>query len=228
VRYTEILHVPRPICVIPFVSPARLILCLLPVSLIAATPDLGPLLKAVETRYNHAQTLQVVFHEAYTGPGQPRRTESGTLLLRKPGRMRWDYSSPQGKLFVSDGRFLWLYTPSNNQVEKMKIKESDDMRAPLAFLLGKLHFDKEFRNIQGQPLADGTRITGEPKTDTLPYTQVEFVVGRDNQIRHVQVIGFDKSILEFDFEQEKLNPALEAKLFQFHVPPGAELVETAQ
>jgi outer membrane lipoprotein carrier protein len=142
--------------------------------------------------------------------------------------MRWDYSSPQGKLFVSDGKFLWLYTPSNRQVEKMKIKESDDMRAPLAFLLGKLHFDKEFRNIQGQPEAGGTRIVAEPKTDSLPYTRVEFVVGPDAQIRRVQVTGFDNSILEFDFEQEKLNPPLEAKLFQFRMPQGAELVESTQ
>ena len=209
-------------------SAVRLLLCLLPVSLCAATPDLGSLLQAVETRYNHAQTLQVVFHEAYTGPGRPRRTESGTLLLRKPGRMRWDYTSPEGKLFISDGKFLWLYTPSNHQVEKMNIKESDDMRAPLAFLLGKLHFAKEFRNIQAQPEGGDTRIVAEPKNDSLPYTKVEFVVGPDAQIRRVQVTGFDNSILEFEFEQEKLNPALEAKLFQFRMPQGAELVESAQ
>ena len=203
-------------------------MCLLPVSLAAQTPDLAPMLKAVEARYNHAQTLQVVFHEAYTGPGQPRRSESGTLLLRKPGRMRWDYTSPQGKLFVADGKFLCLYTPSNQTVEKMKIKESDDMRAPLAFLLGKLHFDKEFRNVHGSPVAGGTRITADPKTDSLPYTKVEFVVGPDSQIRRVQVTGYDQSVLEFEFDQEKLNPPLEAKLFQFRMPPGAELVETAQ
>jgi outer membrane lipoprotein carrier protein len=142
--------------------------------------------------------------------------------------MRWDYTSPQGKLFVSDGKFLWLYTPSNHQVEKMKIKESDDMRAPLAFLLGKLHFDKEFRNIQAQPEAGATRIVAEPKTDSLPYTKVEFVVGPDAQIHRVQVTGFDHSILEFDFEQEKLNPPLEARLFQFRMPQGAQLVESTQ
>ncbi len=197
-------------------------------SLLAAGSDLQPLLKAVETRYNRAQTLQVVFHEAYTGPGQPRRTESGTLLLRKPGRMRWDYTSPQGKLFVSDGKFLWLYTPSNNQVEKMKIKESDDMRAPLAFLLGKLHFDKEFRNVQARPAEGGTLITAEPRTENLPYTSVEFVVSQDKQIRRVKVTGYDKSILEFEFDQEKLNPPLEARLFQFKMPPGAELVDSGQ
>jgi outer membrane lipoprotein carrier protein len=203
-------------------------LCAFGVSLFAATPDLGNVLKAVENRYNHAQTLEVVFHEGYTAPGQPRRTESGMLQLRKPGRMRWDYTSPKGKLFVSDGKFLWLYTPSNNQVEKMKIKESEDMRAPLAFLLGKLHFDREFRNIQSRPVAGGTLITAEPKTENLPYTHVEFVVDAQNQIRRVQVTGYDKSVLEFDFEQEKLNPTLEASLFQFRMPTGAELVEATQ
>jgi len=211
-----------------YVRAVRLLLCSLVVSLCAATPDLGSLLQAVETRYNRAQTLQVVFHEAYTGPGRPRRTEGGTLLLRKPGRMRWDYTSPLGKLFLADGKFLWLYTPNNRQVEKMSIKQSDDMRAPLAFLLGKLHFAKEFRNIRSQPEGSATRIVAEPKTDSLPYTKVEFVVGPDAEIRRVQVTGFDNSILEFDFEQEKLNPPLEARLFQFHMPPGAELVESSQ
>jgi outer membrane lipoprotein carrier protein len=210
------------------VSPIRRLLCLLPVSLSAASPDLGGLLKAVEARYNHAQTLQVLFREAYTGPGQPQRTESGTLQLRKPGRMRWDYKSPMGKLFVSDGKYLWLYTPSNHQVEKMKIKESEDMRAPLAFLLGKLHFDKEFRNLKSAPAGDAMDVTAEPKTDQLPYTSVEFVVNSNAEIRHVKVVGYDKSILEFDFDQEKLNPPLEANLFQFRMPPGAELVETTQ
>lgn len=227
-RIHRMLHVRGVPNVNTIVSPLRLLICLLPVSLAGQSPDLGPMLKAVEARYNHAQTLQVLFHEAYTGPGQPRRTESGTLLLRKPGRMRWDYTSPEGKLFISDGKYLWLYTPNNHQVEKMKIRESDDMRAPLAFLLGKLHFDKEFRNVKSVAVAGGTQITADPKTDSLPYTKVEFVVAPDDTIRHVKVTGYDQSVLEFDFGQEKLNPPLEAKLFQFRMPPGAALVEASQ
>jgi outer membrane lipoprotein carrier protein len=210
------------------VSPIWVLLCLLALPLDAAAPGLAALLKALEARYNHAQTLQVIFHETFTGPGQPQRSESGTLLLRKPGRMRWDYTSPAGKLFVSDGKYLYLYTPSDRVVEKTQVKESEDMRAPLAFLLGKLHFAKEFRNIKAQPAGTGTRITAEPKTDTLPYTSVDFIVAPDGTIRNVKVVGYDQSILEFDFDREKLNPPLEAKLFQFHMPPGAELVETAQ
>jgi len=211
-----------------FVSLFRLSLGLLAVSAFAADPKLVTLLQKVEERYNGAKTLQVLFTEQYTPPGSVRRTESGTLQLRKPGRMRWDYSQPKGKLFISDGKYLWIYTPADNRAEKMKFKESEDMRAPLAFLLGKLHFDKEFRNLQAQPEGNGTRITAEPKTDNLPYSAVEFVVTPMSQIREVKVTGFDHSIYDFTFDLEKMDPPLDSKLFQFQPPPGAVLEETSQ
>ena len=87
---------------------------LLVVSAFAGDARLDGLLKSVESRYNRAKTLQVVFHEEYTPQGKPRRSESGTLMLRKPRLMRWDYDQPKGKLFVSDGKYLWLYTPSES------------------------------------------------------------------------------------------------------------------
>ena len=204
----------------------RLIPALLSVSAFAADANLNALLQKVEERYNNAKTLQVLFNEQYTPPGGIRRTESGTLQLRKPGRMRWDYLQPKGKLFISDGKYLWIYSPSDNRAEKMKFKESEDMRAPLAFLLGKLHFDKEFRNVQTRPEGSDTRISAEPKSDNLPYSSVEFVVTPSSQIREVKVTGFDRSIYDFTFEQEKLDPPLDAKLFQFQTPPGAVLEET--
>jgi len=150
------------------------------------------------------------------------------LLLRKPGRMRWDYTQPKGKLFVSDGKVLWLYTPADNRATKMKLQESEDMRAPLAFLLGRLHFSQEFRNLKAQAEASGLRVTAEPKTENLPYSKVEFVVTPESCIREVRVTGFDQSILDFTFDGEKVNPPLDGKLFEFHPPPGAELEEGGQ
>jgi outer membrane lipoprotein carrier protein len=102
------------------------------------------------------------------------------------------------------------------------------MRAPLAFLLGKLDFQKEFRNIQAKPEGGDTRITAEPKNDNLPYSAVEFVVAPDQHIKGVKVTGFDRSILEFRFDQEKVDLPLDAKLFQFQAPKGAQMVETGQ
>ena len=206
----------------------RPLVALIAVSAFAADPALDTLLKGVETRYNKAKTLQVLFHEDYTPQGRPKRSESGTLQLRKPGRMRWDYDQPKGKVFVSDGKFLYLYTPEENRVEKMKFQESDDMRAPLAFLLGKLNFDKEFRNLQSKIEGADTRILAEPKTENLPYSAVEFLVAQDSHIKEVKVTAFDRSVLHFTFDQERVDPQLDGKLFQFSMPKGANLVESGQ
>jgi outer membrane lipoprotein carrier protein len=102
------------------------------------------------------------------------------------------------------------------------------MRAPLAFLLGKLHFTKEFRNLRAFKEGALTRITAEPKTEDLPYSAVEFTVTPESRIQELKVTGFDRSILDFTFSEEKDDPPLDSKLFEFHLPPGATLEETAQ
>ena len=102
------------------------------------------------------------------------------------------------------------------------------MRAPLAFLLGRLDFDKEFRNLQSLPEGSDTRIVAEPKGDNLPYSAVEFVVTPENRIREVKVTRFDRSILSFAFDQERVDPPLDGKLFQFQPPKGAEVVDAGQ
>lgn len=194
----------------------------------AAGQDLSRLLKSVETRYNRAKSIQVLFEQSYTAQGRPKRTETGELFLRKPGRMRWQYSNPGGKLFLSDGKFAWLYTPADNRAEKMKLKETDDLRAPLAFLLGRLDFRRDFGRFTYRPEGQDSRITADPKSDQLPYNQVEFIVTPRNEIRYLRVTGQDHSIMEFTFTAEKVNPPLAEKLFRFIPPPGAELVEASE
>ena len=191
----------------------------------AADVDLNTLLKGVEQRYNRAKTLQVQFSEAYSVQGRARKSESGALTLRKPGRMRWDYSTPAGKLFISDGKDVYLYTPDTHQVEKTKLKASEDMRAPLAFLLGKLDFSKEFRDFSMKQEGANYLIDARAKTDQLPYDKIEMLVTPQYEIRRLVVNGQDQSVLTFTFDQEKLNPPVNDALFRFQVPPGATLVE---
>src|SRR5262249_42084500 len=120
---------------------------------------------------------------------------------------------------------VFLYLPSANRVEKMKLKDTEDMRAPLAFLLGKLNFEKEFRNTQARGDGDATVITAEPKSDNLPYSRVEFTVAPTFEIRKLLLTNLDQTTLEFAFEAEKLNPPLTNGLFQFQAPAGAEVVD---
>jgi len=213
---------------LPFVRYVSIFLVGLAGLATAADPQTEQLLKQVEHRYNNAITLTVHFSETYRGPGRPARTETGTLYLLKPGKMRWEYTSPAGKLFVSDGKSVYLYLPSQHRAEKMGLKVSEDMRAPLAFLLGKLNFEREFQNLQARPDAGGTVITAEPKSANLPYTKVEFVLSPKLEIRKLHVVGQDQSVLDFVFDDERLNPAFSAGLFQFKAPAGVEVVEAAQ
>src|ERR1051326_1250341 len=89
----------------------------LAVTALAGDPATGRLLKQVENRYNSVATLQANFAETYGGSGRPARTEAGVLYLRKPGRMRWDYTSPAGKLFVSDGKGVFFSLPPPTRVQ---------------------------------------------------------------------------------------------------------------
>lgn len=215
----------RTRCVYHLVKALTLILVAAVLAAAADSPT-QRLLKAVESRYNRAQTLQVKFAETYSGMGRGARTEAGILYLRKPGRMRWEYTQPAGKLFVSDGKEVYLYLPGQNRVDKMSLKATEDMRAPLAFLLGKLNFGKEFQNIQARTETDGSVVTAEPKSQSLPYSEVQFLVAPTLEIRKLHIVGQDQSILDFAFEDEKLNLALANSIFQFQPPHGAEIVES--
>ena len=97
----------------------------------------------VDQRYNHMQTLEAQFAETYSGAGMTR-TESGTLELKKPGRMRWDYDEPRPKMFLTDGSTAWFYVPGERQVRRTPVKQMEDLRSPLRYLLGKTKLEKEF------------------------------------------------------------------------------------
>jgi outer membrane lipoprotein carrier protein len=200
--------------------------CLLAVSASAAT-DVNGILNGVESRYNRARTLEVHFEQTYDAPGRGPMTESGELFLRKTGRMRWQYTQPAGKLFVSDGKYTFLYTPSNNRVERTKVKESDDMRAPLSFLLGKLDFQRDFKRFTTREVGHDTWIEAEPRSDKAPFTKVEFRVSPSYEIRQLIIAGEGASTMEFRFAGEKLNPPLAEPMFQFKAPAGAEIVQEA-
>ena len=193
--------------------------------------DIPKLLKDVENRYNRAATLQMNFSESYTFQNRPRPAEWGVLYLKKPGKMRWVYQKPAGKLFVSDGKDVYSYSSAANRVEKLRLKEAEDMRAPLAFLLGKLDFARDFGKYTWQEDGAAVWIRCSPKNpEKSPFLEIAFKTLKDAHIERLRVVGQDHSILEFEFASEQLNPALADGVFLFQIPPGAEYVDlsTAQ
>src|SRR5881397_1890872 len=108
--------------------------------------DVHALARAVDEHYNRLRTLQAEFTEIYRGSGI-ERTEPGTLWLKKPRKMRWEYRSPREKLFVSDGKAVWFYLPAERQLRKTDFKKLDDLRSPIAFLLGKTKLENELEGL---------------------------------------------------------------------------------
>lgn len=193
----------------------------------AAEFDLSQALKKVEERYNIIRSLQLDFEQTLSYASQPKaaRTETGTLFLRKPGKMRWEYKEPQKKLFVSDGKYIFYYSQSSNRVERALVKETDDMRTPLAFLIGRLDFYRDFKEFRHRPERGGQWVIAIPKSDKAPYKEVQFLVTDTFQITRLRVSGQDQSIMDFTFRNEKLNPPVDEKIFSFQPPAGAEFVD---
>ena len=108
----------------------------------ARAQDIHQLARSVDDHYNHLRSLQADFTEIYRGEGA-ERVESGTLWLKKPRKMRWEYRSPKEKLFISDGQAVWFYLPTERQLRKTTLRKLDDLRSPLAFLLGNTKLEKE-------------------------------------------------------------------------------------
>jgi outer membrane lipoprotein carrier protein len=188
--------------------------------------DVTKTLHGIEERYNNAKTLRVNFTETLITRGGRHVPEMGTLYLRKPGLMRWEYSSPAGDVFVSDGKFTYEYTAESNSYKQQKLKEGDDMRGPLAFLLGKLDFNRDFDKFPAGG-ADGA-ITAVPKSDKLEYSEVTLTPAPDSSLKKLSINGQDGSTMQFVFDGEQRNPSLADALFKFVPPPGAVLTESTR
>ncbi|MEO6759766.1 MAG: outer membrane lipoprotein chaperone LolA [Saprospiraceae bacterium] len=201
------------------------IVSFLAVSAFSADVDVPKLLRSVEGRYNSVKTLEMDFQQTFTTPNQARRTESGRLFLRKPGRMRWEYSKPDGKLYVSNGSDYWYYSPISRRAEKMKLKEAEDMQAPMAFLIGKLDFQRDFEQFVIKQEGSMVRITAVPKNlDKAPYRGVSFLAAPDFRIEQLTVRGQDASTMDFQFRNETRNPTQKESLYVYVPPPGVEVV----
>ena len=193
-----------------------------------ALPNVSSVARQVDDRYNHLQTLVADFTEIYQGSGM-ERTESGMLWLKKPGKMRWEYRSPEEKLFVDDGRDGWLYLPAERQVRKSSMKKLNDIRSPLALLLGKTKLEKELAGLSFAPdiqtwHTEDVILRGIPRGMEDTLRQVLLEITPEHAIARILLYGTDDSITEYRFSNQKENLAVPDAKFRFSPPPGTEVI----
>jgi len=195
----------------------------------ASLPDVHAVAKAVDEHYNHLRSLQAEFTEIFRGAGMDR-TESGTLWLKKPGKMRWEYRSPKDKLFLSDGKDAWFYLPADKQVRKTPVKKLEDLRSPLGLLLGKTRLEKELHGLgfapDVTPLIPGDLVMrGVPQALADRVSEVVLEITPENQIRRIQIEDVNGAVTEYRFEQQREDVDIGDGRFRFTPPLGVEMIE---
>jgi len=186
--------------------------------------DNDALVRRVDDHYNHLSSLRAHYTERYSGMGMDR-TEEGTLLLKKPGRMRWSYAAPVGKVFVLDGKFAWFYTPGDAQATRVPAKQLDDLRSPLRFLLGHTQLRKELENLTVTADGPGYRISGVPKGMEQRVKLLSLGVTAAGAIERMRLEEVDGAVTEFVFSELKENVPVKDSDFAFVPPAGVTVVE---
>jgi outer membrane lipoprotein carrier protein len=204
-------------------------IALLVVGTTLASPQQPPtaheLAQRVDHHYNQLHSLKAAFTESYAGLGI-QRTESGTLLLLKPGRMRWDYSTPPGKLFLLDGKYALFYSPGDPRVQRIQAKQLDDLRSPLRFLLGHTELEKEMGTLALKPAPDGRfTLSGQPKGQEQRVSRLSITVTADGTIVGIEIEETDDAITRFTFTGETPNAPIPADAFRFKAPAGVPVVD---
>lgn len=191
----------------------------------------------LEEHYRQPRTLQAVFLERYSEGQKQSRVESGIVYFRRPGQMRWDYDSPEKKLFLVDGKTTWFYVPYDHTVTKAPVKESSDLRTPLALLTGKADLSRLCSQID---LLDqrGTS-SGHAVLRCLPkqaknlsgennYTEVLLEVDTSSgELARIEIRQPGAIELEYRFGNWQSDIPLAADLFRFQVPVGVAIVDGA-
>ncbi len=186
--------------------------------------DSDGLIRKVDDHYNHLSSLRARYTEHYAGMGMDR-TELGTLVLKKPGRMRWTYDQPVGKVFVLDGKFAWSYTPGTDQAQRVPAKQLDDLRSPLRFLLGHTQLKKELDNLTVTPEGPGFSISGVPKGMAQRIKLLTLGVTAAGAIERMRLEEVDGALTEFTFTGIQENVPVKNQDFVFTPPAGVTVVD---
>lgn len=192
-------------------------------------------LHLMEARYGAARTLQARFLERYLENGRLVRAEAGNAYFLKPGKMRWDYEAPEKNTFLVDGKYVWFYSPADHTATRKPVKQSDDWRTPLAFLMLHMKLSRICARIDamnGQsPGADGDSgfqcVLRQPGDSggAAAASPVRFEVSRDGELKRVLVPEGAGREIEFLFTGWQWDPVLPKSEFEFAPPRGVAIVD---
>lgn len=185
------------------------------------------LARAVQAHYQQVKDFTANFEQAYVGGALKRRTvEKGTVAIRKPGRMRWDYETPEKKLFVADGTRMYFYVPADKQVRVSPMPDDGRVPTPILFLAGRGDLLRDFTVEEVQAPASGTRalrlrpVRKEPEYETLTLV----VDATTHVMRQLVVVDGQAGTSTFTFTNLRENVGVAESRFSFSMPKGVDVI----
>jgi outer membrane lipoprotein carrier protein len=199
-----------------------------PHSSLYAQADLKATIAALQQRYATVDSIRADFSQTYRAPGIDE-TESGTLYMKKPGLMRWEYRHPEIKLFVADGRDTYLYTPEDRQVLVQRFTAADLHSTPLEFLLGRgdilRSFDASWEPDAGSKAAGFISLRLVPRSAQADYAYLVLDCDPGSyDISRIVIHELGGNTSQFVLSNVKTNIKIDSKQFEFKIPKGVEVV----
>lgn len=180
----------------------------------------------LQAKYDQILDFSADFTQQYeSGVLKRRITEKGKLQVKKPGRMRWDYTAPEEKLFVSDGSRMYLWVPADNQVTTSEVPTQDEATTAVLFLVGKGNLTRDFNvSFTGNAPAGSYSLRLDPKLPERDYDWLQIVVEqRSLQIRSLTAGDRQGGQSTFHLSNFKENVGISDSTFRFKIPPGADV-----
>jgi outer membrane lipoprotein carrier protein len=211
----------------------------------AGSPGVPALVHRFESVYHSSKTLQANFLETYFDGGKVVRSEAGIAYFAKPGKMRWEYESPEPNLYVVDGKWSWFYVPADHTVTRTRAKQSSDSRTPLALLAGEMKVSRICKSVafdrssslahpQGVVLrcylrgSDGAAVgsrTEAVSSDAHGAFALFELNPRSGELLRILVVDSGGVQVEFRFSNWRFDPQLQASKFSFQPSKGVAIVD---
>ncbi len=202
------------------------------VTLGAQAPSRPPsdVARAVQQRYDTVRDFTAKFVHTYEGGVLRKKvTERGEVQIKKPGRMRWEYTDPEKKLFVADGSQIYSYIPADRQVIISPLPKTDQATTAALFLTGKGNLVRDFTvtlgDLPGAPAA-ATVLKLVPRQAERDYETLLLAVNGRDQIQVLSAADRQGGRSTFTFSDIKENTGLADKIFTFKIPRGADVVRS--
>lgn len=192
-----------------------------------ARPPAAQVASSVQTRYDRIRDFSADFVHSYAGGVLKRTvTESGSVQVKKPGKMKWEYRTPEKKLFVSDGRQMYLHEVRANQVTVFPVPAEDQAATAVLFLAGKGSLTRDFTVSYGEGGGPDTyALRLQPRTPERDYDWLLIVVDRQSfQIRSLSAADNQGGRSTFQFTNFRENVGIGDQTFNFKIPRGADVI----